>query len=363
MNSEGYDWMGRIPPEYARHNCTWMAWPWDEKIWNAIPGTCLAKAQEALDRLIRTVAKYENVSLLVPGERSKELARRFEDSENKKFSVKIIAAEYNDIWVRDTLPTFAVDNARSLVAINWNFNGWGRRISKYGRYGHDATLAQGVAKMIGARLVDSEVVAEGGAFAFDGCGTIVATKSVMFDHYRKPGRNLDSVSKALQKASCCDVVCWLPGDSNEPITTGHADALLSFATGKTVLFHWIDDETNPEYSVCDYNLRVFQDWAESEGRDYDIVRLSTPNHKRGDLYCASYVNFAHVNGAVIVPKHGSEFDEADRNAEEKICKAFQNKLKVEMIDVRALAAAGGGIHCLTQQEPLVSAFDPKECVP
>jgi agmatine deiminase len=90
----------------------------------------------------------------------------------------------------------------------------------------------------------------------------------MFDKRRNPqAKKIDEVQKALLAATRCDSVCWLPGDSNEPITTGHADALLSFAIGNVVLFHWIDDETNPEYGVCDYNLRVFQEWAKCQRRE------------------------------------------------------------------------------------------------
>ena len=234
-----------------------MAWPWDPSIWNCIPGTNLTEAQEAIDRLIRTILKYEKVCLLAPGKDKLELENRFKSKPGQQFCIEIIPAEYNDIWVRDTLPTFAISNFGSLVAIDWKFNGWGQRIRPYAQFAKDLEVGRKVAALAGARIVNSGVTAEGGAFAFDGNGLIVATKSVMFDKSRNQWANKDALEKALLKASCCTSVCWLPGDRNEPITTGHTDCILSFAADNMVLFHWVNDETSFEYDICDYNLRMF----------------------------------------------------------------------------------------------------------
>lgn len=343
--------MWRIPWEAARHGRTWMAWPWDSTIWNCIPGTSLQKAQEAIDRLVRTILKYENVSLLVPNDQKCELEQRFKAKSDQTFCVELISAEYNDIWVRDTLPTFAIADSGSLVAIDWKFNGWGRRVRSYAQYSKDSGLSRKVATLINAQIVNSGVTAEGGAFAFDGRGLIVATKSVMFDKFRNHKFSKNTLESALLNASCCSSICWLPGDRNETITTGHADSILSFAENNIVLFHWTNDENSPEYDVCDYNLRVFQEWAKSQNRQYEIILLPAPDRKYDDSYCASYVNYAHVNGAVIVPKFVEALGPEDEYARDKIFEAFGGKRRVEMVDMRAIAVAGGSIHCVTQHEP------------
>jgi agmatine deiminase len=162
--------MWKIPPESGRHRRTWMAWPWDKTIWDKIPDTDLLTAQKTFDQIVRKIAKYEDVSLLVPNTRKDEIEERVKQGSDQGFAVETIAAEYDDIWVRDTLPTFAVSDRGSLIAINWNFNGWGRRISNYGRYGKDAQLAKKIASRAEATVVNAEVIAEGGAFAFDGSG-------------------------------------------------------------------------------------------------------------------------------------------------------------------------------------------------
>lgn len=199
-------------------------------------------------------------------------------------------------------------------------------------------------------------MAEGGAFALGGRGLIVATDSTLRDPKRNPGRTRGDLGSTLLRASQCSSICWLPGDRNEDITRGHADGILAFAGSGTVLFNWIDDQRSPEYAICKRNLRAFRHWIEQEKRRYEIIKLVTlagDAHGRGDGYCASYVNFAHVNEAVIVPKHGGAFSKVD----ERACALLREVFKKPAIpvDVTLACCYGGGIHCATQQEPAITA--------
>jgi agmatine deiminase len=345
----------RIPSEFEPHNRTWMAWPWDAHIWNRIPATDLARAQETIESLALLISKYEKVSLLVPRDFKHEIDSRLKGDAEQHCNIETIAAEYSDIWVRDTLPTFAISDSNRLIAIDWRFNGWGRRIRAYGR---DTELARRVAALADARIINSGITAEGGAFAFDGNGLLVATKSVMFDKHRNYRDDKSALENALLNASRCTSICWLPGDRSEPVTVGHADGILAFGPKNIVFFHWVADETGPEYDICDYNLRVFQDWAAAEKRCYEIVRLVAPNHQLGESWCTSYVNFSIVNGAIIVPTLGKEFSAENEAARYKIAAAFDGGIKVEMLDIRYIAAAGGGIHCATCNEPAIVQIEP-----
>jgi agmatine deiminase len=341
--------MWKIPPETTRHSRTWIAWPWDGNIWNHIPGTSLKSSQDALDRLVRTILNYENVSLLARDIDAAELERRFKSSSGERYQVEIVIASYNDIWARDTLPTFAVCDRGSLVAVNWNFNGWGRRVRPYAAYGDDAQLCNKIAALTGAELVDSGITAEGGAFAFDEDCLTIATRSVMFDRFRNPGCTKAELEEAIVKATGRQRICWLPGDRNEPITSGHADSFIAFAGKRNVLVNWVSDEMSAEFDVCDYNLRVFQAWSDRENQKLDVIRLPASRYPGGHSHCSSYINFAHVNGGIIVPEYGDI--DGDKCAQTIISEAFGGKLDVESVDVRAIASAGGGIHCVTQQQP------------
>jgi agmatine deiminase len=326
-----------------------MAWPWDGNIWNHIPGTSLKCSQDAFDRLVRTVLNYENVSLLARDIDAAELERRFKSCSGRRYQVEIIVANYNDIWVRDTLPTFAISDRGSLVAVNWNFNGWGRRVRPYASYGDDAQLCSKIAALTGAELVDSGVTAEGGAFAFDEDNLTIATKSVMFDRFRNPSSTKAELENAIVKATGRKRICWLPGDRNEPITSGHADSLVAFGRTRNVLVNWISDEMSAEFDVTDYNRRVLQTWSDRENQDLHVIRLPAARIPGGFSHCSSYINFAHINGGIIVPEYGDV--DGDKCAKNIISEAFGSKPEVVSVDVRAIAAAGGSIHCATLQEP------------
>jgi agmatine deiminase len=341
--------MWKIPPEYALHRRTWMAFPWDKRIW----GTDLGGAQETVSSLIKTISCYEPVCLLVPPNDEKRLSSRFKSSD-----IDVIAASYNDIWVRDTLPTFAVGSDNSLVAIDWHFNGWGKTPDL--DYRLDADAGRTVARLVEANVIDTDVVAEGGAFAFDGCGTIVATQSVMFHSKRNGSRPRNYIQNELLRASQCTSICWLPGDRLERITRGHADAILAFANRDTVFFHWVEDGESRERKVCERNLKAFEQWMDQENRKYKIVKLPSISISNGD-YCTSYVNFARVDGAVVVPAFGGRFSTFDDRASRIISEVLGRP--AISVPICNIAAYGGGIHCATQQQPSCEASRKSICNP
>jgi agmatine deiminase len=328
--------MWTIPPEYSEHHQTWMAYPWDVLIW----GQNLAAAQRTITNLIQKIAIYERVCLLVPPNMKAVLTRKLKSS-----AIEIIPARYNDIWLRDTLPTFAVGANHSTIAIDWHFNGWGK--SKGVLFRHDKKIGREVARMVGATVIDTDIVAEGGAFVFDGDGVLVTTESVLSDWNRNKGPKLTELRTALLRATQCRKICFLEGDEDEPITRGHSDGILAFGKPNIVLFNWVEDEACPERQVCERNLSAFTSWTRKEKRHYEIVKL--PSLPRGKHYCASYINFIHVNGAVVAPEHGGRSLAFDNRAKSILQEVFGKP--AILVPIAAIAAFGGGVHCATNHIP------------
>jgi agmatine deiminase len=59
------------------------------------------------------------------------------------------------------------------------------------------------------------------------------------------------------------------------------------------------------------------------------------------------VNFYIANGAIIVPAYGIA---EDASAVETLRRAYPNRTVVP-VALKDLFRGGGGIHCITQQEP------------
>ncbi|MGH7224854.1 MAG: agmatine deiminase family protein [Gemmataceae bacterium] len=63
---------------------------------------------------------------------------------------------------------------------------------------------------------------------------------------------------------------------------------------------------------------------------------------------SSYVNFYIANGGIVMPKFGDE--KADEAARQVVAEAFSGR-RVVRLRIDAIAEGGGGIHCITQQQP------------
>ena len=72
------------------------------------------------------------------------------------------------------------------------------------------------------------------------------------------------------------------------------------------------------------------------------MRSSSPD------FVSSYVNFLLVNGGLITARFGAHA--SDAAAAETLAALYPDR-EIVQLDIDALAAAGGGIHCATQQQP------------
>jgi agmatine deiminase len=167
----------KMPPEWTRHDRTWMAWPGPGYLF----GTSEADADEARATwaaVANATVDFEPVTILVP---TSELAHAKRALSGR---VEIVEAELNDAWMRDIGPTFAFDGDE-LVAINWVFNGWGAQ--EWATWDKDARIGRRVAELAGVRVVDSPLVNEGGGIHVNGEGQVLATRTVQLDQGRNPG--------------------------------------------------------------------------------------------------------------------------------------------------------------------------------
>ena len=145
---------------------------------------------------------------------------------------------------------------------------------------------------------------------------------------------------------------WAPGIKGADITDYHIDSLARF-TGPGQVLIQIDDELDPDdpWSVAAHQtLGILQQATDARGRPLEITRLPDPIDIRGtgDDFVSSYVNYYVCNGAVIAPQFGDR--RADAEAREILAALYPGR-EVVQLNIDALGASGGGIHCATQQQP------------
>lgn len=331
-----------MPGEAAKHHRTWMAFGARAEIW----GDLLADAQANLALIARTISAFEPVTMLVRAEDRKLAARLCGER------VELIECALDDLWIRDTGPVFVVNHEGNLGAVDLNFNGWGRKQV----HRNDSKVARIVAEKSSATYLKSRLVGEGGGIEGDGHGTAIITESCFINKNRNPGLTKTGCEKEMKRLFGFREILWLPGVRNQDITDGHTDFYARFASRGVVLAGLESDRESFDYKITREHLKILQASRDADNRELEVVTVQSPRQVRRKLetkeFAAGYVNYCVVNGAVIAPEFGDK--EADARCKAVLERLFP-KRKVIQLNVDAIAAGGGGIHCATLHEPLPNA--------
>lgn len=333
---------GQVPPsvpiDTVPHLRTWMAWPSDASIW----GRWLAPVQREIALIATTIARFEPVTLCATDPETAAAARAACGT-----GVTVIGSiPVNDCWMRDAGPVFRSDGRRR-DAVGLNFNGWGSKQ----RHDEDRSVAEGVAREAGAPFSAVGFVGEGGAIETDGDGTVMATESSLVNPERNPGMTKAQVEAAVLQAYGAQKMIWLAGIADHDITDDHVDATSRFVRPGVVMVQrppasrtdiWAEDERA--------QLANISRATDAKGRRLRVNVVDGPDTVRSDDpgFVDSYVNYYACNGAVIMPEFGDVAK--DRAARATVGAAFPGR-SVIALNYDTVALGGGGVHCVTQQEP------------
>jgi len=338
----------RMPGEAEPHERAWMAWPSG----GYTLGDTRASAEEAWTAwaaVANAIAEHEPLTMLATPATMDGARRRL------AASVTLQPCALDDAWYRDTGPTFVLDEDGRLGAVNWTFNGWGAQA--WARWDADAHAGDAATTASGATRIDSPLVNEGGGLHTDGAGTFLVTTTVQLDPGRNPGWTADDVEAELARTVGAKTVIWLPRgltrDSATYGTRGHVDLLATFSAPGRVLVHEQLDPSHPDFEVSRELVALLSSATDAAGRPLEVTCLPAPATLRDDLGFVdhSYVNHFVLNGAVVA---GTFDDVNDAAALEILAAAFPGR-EVVAVDARPLFARGGGVHCITQQQPRARA--------
>jgi agmatine deiminase len=126
-------------------------------------------------------------------------------------------------------------------------------------------------------------------------------------------------------------------------TRGHIDIVACFTPDGSVLYH---DQQNPEHPDYAVSAEVR---ATLEAHGLRALPVPAPDTLRDaeGFVDYSYINHYVLNGGVLL----CGFDDPrDAEAVEIMRRAYPGR-EVVLVDARELFARGGGIHCITQQQP------------
>lgn len=334
----------RMPAEGEPHERTWMAFP--------APGYSLGdttqeheEARSAWAAVANAVAEFEPVTVVVDPTQV-EHARR-----HLSAAVELLPEPLNDAWMRDIGPTFVVDDDGGVAGVDWVFNGWGAQ--DWAAWDRDSLVAAHLLETAGLRRIASDLVNEGGGVQTDGAGTVLITRTVQLDPGRNPGLTEADVEAELVRTLGAQHIVWLPRglhrDSMRYGTRGHVDIVAAMPSPGTVILHDQRDPDHPDHEICAEIRAVLEQARSASGEPFRIIPVPAPQGLRDEegFVDHSYINHYVANGVVIA----CSFDDpADAEAAQVLGSVYPGR-EVVSVDARAIFARGGGIHCITQNQP------------
>ncbi|MHC8354489.1 agmatine deiminase family protein [Pseudomonas sp. LB3P81] len=334
----------RMPDEGDRHAQAFIAFGAQASIWEDFT----ADVQAALGRIARSIARYEPVTVFCR-KRERSLAEEHCGTSN----ITYVTTELDDIWMRDIGANFVIDGQGELGAVDFNFNGWGNKQ----QHDDDAQLAAQVADTTDARYLRSELVGEGGGIEVDGHGTGIMTESSWINRNRNPDWSKAEVEEELKARLGLRKIIWLPGIKGKDITDAHVDFYARFVKPGVVIANLDNDPESYDYKVTRAHLDILKNATDADGRKLQVHTVSPPLNPRKSKFnrnnpdfAAGYINYFVINGAVIAPEFGDKA--ADAKAFDLLSELYPDR-EVVQLNIDAISAGGGGIHCVTSHQPLV----------
>lgn len=384
-----------FPPEWHPHETVWMGWY--EYVTNQPEHVKLRL------EMLAALTPHVPVTMIVRNAETAELVKaKAAEAGIDTDRIVFLIQPTVDVWTRDCGPLFVSDGkTRELAAFEWRNYGFPWPLNMDMQRGE---LDQEIGERLGLTLRSSDVVAEGGGLEVNS-RTLITYRDALWD--RNPQMTLSDIESELKRLYGKEQVIWL---DRAPITdrvlqgpkianffgwgaNGHVDEYVRFVSEDTILVGEVSEaERNRDplmrldHEILSENRRQLEEARDPDGNPFKVMTMPVPDvgpflRRRTlteedfatygarwifnrdfavgdeviDVPAVSYLNFLVTNGVVLSAKYGGEgrpehLARSDAEAAAILKKCFPTR---EIVQIDPLAANwdGGGMHCLTQQQP------------
>ncbi len=333
-----------MPAEWEPQEAIWLSWPHNKQTW---PGH-FRPIPAAFARIVAQISQREAVRINCAA-RLQSTARKLCAKAGADLSrVAFFNHPTNDAWCRDHGPIFVKNDRTGEVAVtDWRYNAWG---GKYPPYNLDNAIPPKIARVLGLRRFENDMILEGGSIDVNGRGLLLTSEQCLLNKNRNPRLTRREIERQLKDTLGIKRVLWLGEGIVGDDTDGHIDDITRFykPDGFVTCVESIRRDANHRF-LAD-NLERLGDFRTAAGKKFEIVPLPMPRPFgfRGQQVPASYANFLIINSAVLVP----QFRQPKRDAEasEVLGHCFPGR-EIVAIDCYDLIWGLGTLHCISQQQP------------
>ncbi|MBT7619290.1 MAG: agmatine deiminase family protein [Calditrichaeota bacterium] len=328
----------RTPGEWEEQEAIWLQWPnnWDSKL------------RLAFVSIITVVQQYETVNLIVRNETMKsQVTQMFQDQNITLTNVNFHFADYENAWLRDNGPVYVFDKNNKWV-LDFGFDGWGSGLTGDIEYTNDNIIPGIISTLLECEYENNNgYILERGNLEANSENIVMLNWDCQSD--RNPDWSKEQTDAYFQEKFGITKVIWVEGHDPYDITTGHIDGTARFVNDSTVVVAQVDPSIET-YSGEALNLDKIAEDIEAAG--IAVIRFTIPGWiiYEGTELPVMYMNYLVGNGFVLGMAFGNA--EWDNNAKSQLETLYPTRT-VHMIEVNALWNSGGGIHCVTNDEPIL----------
>ena len=339
----------RVPAEWEPQEAIWLQWP----------GSWEKSYESSFARLSNVIVQYETLHILydspsVLSEARSSIKRENGDPDHPNIQWHWI--ENNSAWMRDNGPVYVIED-NTMQVQNWAFNAWGGAFGVGIPFRLDNQVPSKVAKRVGLPVEVIDIVHERGNLEFNGVDTVILNWSVIGDSRRNQGYTKERANTDLKKHFGVSKVVFIEGVPEGDLTNGHIDGIARFINPTTVVVADCTDK-----SQCgapdDLTHTIFDAAAKTiEAAGFTVIRepIEGTRDYQGHTFDTNYMNWLVGNGFVITV--GFDNPETDAAAKVRLEQYFPDR-DVYVIETLAAWAAGGGVHCHTNDQPAMSTIRP-----
>ncbi len=338
----------RWPAEWEPQEAVWLSWPCRNDLWRSSLDVMFSVFGDVAAAIAPASRVYVNAPRNLHQRIGEIVSAKGADAE------RVVCFDHpaNDVWCRDHGPIFVQDAVSGqLIITDWQFNSWG---GKFAPWDLDNGIPLKIGEALGIPVRSSEMILEGGAIEGNGAGLLVTTEAVLLNPNRNPHMSKTDIEAELKRMLGVSSIFWLGQVIEGDDTDRHIDDMVRFVREDAVISVVDSNPKSPNYRILAENNERLQDLRTKDEGRVEIIPLPMPEAIRLDDWRleylpASYANFLIVNNRVVVPVFGHEKN--DDRALGILREAFPGK-EVVGVDAREIVIEGGGIHCISQQQPL-----------
>ncbi|MEQ8666493.1 MAG: agmatine deiminase family protein [Rhodospirillales bacterium] len=334
----------RVPAEWEPQEAIWLQWP----------GRWERSHEEAFAKFSNVIVGYETLHILYHSKNVLENARAaLTDAGSDPDHPRIVwhHVANDNAWMRDNGPVYVVEDGELRIQ-NWEFDAWGGAFGPDVSFSYDNRVPDEVGAFLGMPVDQVDIVHERGNLEFNGVDTVMLNWSTIGDPRRNPGYTREQAERDLKSRFGVSRVVFIEGVPAGDLTNGHIDGIARFIDPTTVVVAQCTggSQCRPDdgatgtvleaaaQTIADAGLKVIRDPIEGSVR------------YKGQVFDTNYMNWLVGNGFVITVGFGDA--ETDANAKKRLESYFPGR-DVYVIEMLDSWSAGGGVHCHTNDQPLL----------